>query len=110
MFIYLYKVEIKYMLQVFGNAEVFKGYSNMRQTEDNMFEQNKFLGEYAEVAKGYSNMRLTEDNMFQQNRFLGKYAEVAKDYSNMRQNEANMSSINRFLGEYETNNQVSDFL
>lgn len=110
LFIYLYKVEIKYMLQEFGTTEVFKGYSNMRQTEDNMFQQNKYSGEYTEVAKSNSNMRQTnmrqiEDNMFHQKRFLGEYAEVVNGNSNLRQtnmryNEDNMFQPNRFLGEY----------
>lgn len=103
-FIYLHKVEIKYMLQEFGTIEAFKGYSNMRQIEDNMFQQNKYSGEYTEVAKSNLNMRQMEDNMFQQNRFLGEYAEGVNGNSNMRQTnmrhtEDNMFQPKRFLGD-----------
>lgn len=104
-FVYLYKVEIKYMLQVFGIIKAFEGYSNMRQTEDNIFPQNNYLGGYAEVANGNSNMRLTnmrytEDYMFQPDRFLGEYVEVAMGYSNLSQTEDNMLQPEKNLGEY----------
>ncbi|XP_030950640.1 jacalin-related lectin 3-like [Quercus lobata] len=94
----------------FGTTEAFKGYSNMRQTDESMFQQNKYSGEYTEVAKSNSNMRQTnmrqiEDNMFQQNRFLGEYGEVVNGNSNMRQTnmrhtEDYMFQPKRFLGEY----------
>ena len=110
-FIYLYKVEIKYMLQVFGTIKVFKGYSNMRQTEDIMFQQNKYLCKYGEVANGNSNiwqtnMRYTEDNMFQPDKFLEEYAKVVMGYSNIRQIEDNMFQPDKFLEDYADQVQI----
>ena len=46
MFIHLYKLEIQYLLQVYGTAEAAMGYSNMRQTQDNQYTANRMYAEY----------------------------------------------------------------
>ncbi|KAL0014226.1 hypothetical protein SO802_001295 [Lithocarpus litseifolius] len=88
--------------KVFGTIKVLRCYSNMRQTDDNMFQQNKYLCKYSEVANGNSNMRqtnmrYTEDNMFQPDRFLEEYAKVVTCYSNIRQTEDNMYQPDKIL-------------